>query len=143
MQEERERIPSSTALPQIRGERLERLFRAAPEHDEKTCSVCHRRKRSASSSYPINDEPRWLPKPGSSANPIREGKRVHSGEAFHFGDEKYISDIAARRGLPPQTVLARVLRELEDDFTHYKSYVPFTQTSTPMLTELALGYTSS
>ena len=25
--------------------------------------------------------------------------------------------------VPPQTVLARVLRELEDDFTHYKEYV--------------------
>jgi hypothetical protein len=25
--------------------------------------------------------------------------------------------------LPPQTVLARVLRELEDDFTHFKSLV--------------------
>ena len=25
--------------------------------------------------------------------------------------------------VPPQTVIARVLRELEDDFTHYKRYV--------------------
>jgi len=26
-----------------------------------------------------------------------------------------------REGLPPQTVVVRVIRELEDDFTHYKS----------------------
>lgn len=30
---------------------------------------------------------------------------------------------AGHEGLPPQTVLARVLRELEDDFTHYKRLV--------------------
>jgi hypothetical protein len=28
----------------------------------------------------------------------------------------------AHDGLPPQTVLAKVLRELEDDFTHYKRF---------------------
>jgi hypothetical protein len=27
--------------------------------------------------------------------------------------------------LPPQTVLTRVLRELEDDFGHYKAYILF------------------
>jgi hypothetical protein len=30
---------------------------------------------------------------------------------------------AQREGLPPQTVVARVIRELEDDFTHYKRLV--------------------
>ena len=28
-----------------------------------------------------------------------------------------------REGGPPQTVLMRVVRELEEDFTHYKGYV--------------------
>ena len=27
---------------------------------------------------------------------------------------------APKEGLPPQTVVTRVIRELEDDFTHYK-----------------------
>jgi hypothetical protein len=40
---------------------------------------------------------------------------------FCEGDERRIAEIAAQSGVPPQTILARVLRELEDDFTHYKS----------------------
>jgi len=45
---------------------------------------------------------------GPEAPRDSKGKRNHSN-----GRE--------REGLPPQTVLARVLRELEEDFTHYKS----------------------
>ena len=30
---------------------------------------------------------------------------------------------AKKEGLPPQTVVTRVIRELEDDFTHYKGFV--------------------
>jgi len=38
-----------------------------------------------------------------------------------FGNKTYRWKRCVERGmLPPQTVLARVLRELEDDFTHYK-----------------------
>ena len=37
-----------------------------------------------------------------------------------------------RDGLPPQTVLARVLRELEDDFTHYKRFVVCAPLSIPV-----------
>jgi hypothetical protein len=48
----------------------------------------------------------------------REGKRREPGD----GDVNY--EAAARKaGLPPQTVVARVIRELEDDFTHYKRYL--------------------
>ncbi|KAF8630896.1 hypothetical protein AX17_005254 [Amanita inopinata Kibby_2008] len=32
-----------------------------------------------------------------------------------------VHDMARSSGLPPQTVVTRVIRELEDDFTHYKS----------------------
>lgn len=110
-QQAHERTPSPTNLPQIRGERLERLFRATPEHDEQKCGVCHRKKKR--SRQPSSSKPARLPK----------GEDPEKEAAWTFGDEKYISGVAARRGLPPQTVLARVLRELEDDFTHYKAYV--------------------
>lgn len=114
-------------MPQIRGERLERLFHAAPAHNERTCGVCHRRKRSSkhhSSSHPHRRH--------SSARQhhhqeedVEEEERLLDGDAgecqFVNGDERFIADIARRRGIPPQTVLARVLRELEDDFTHYKA----------------------
>jgi hypothetical protein len=46
---------------------------------------------------------------GPEAPRDSKGKRNHSN-----GRE--------REGLPPQTVLARVLRELEEDFTHYKRF---------------------
>ncbi|KAF5340634.1 hypothetical protein D9611_007389 [Ephemerocybe angulata] len=36
-------------------------------------------------------------------------------------DPSYFRRVASRAGLPPQTVAMRVIRELEDDFTHYKS----------------------
>jgi hypothetical protein len=35
----------------------------------------------------------------------------------------FLNGDAKNDRLPPQTVLVRVLRELEDDFTHYKGYV--------------------
>jgi hypothetical protein len=37
----------------------------------------------------------------------------------------FLNGDAKNDRLPPQTVLVRVLRELEDDFTHYKGYVLF------------------
>ncbi|KAG8835154.1 hypothetical protein FRC17_005012 [Serendipita sp. 399] len=125
----REGAGSPVALPQIRGERLERLFHAAPAHNEKTCTVCHRRKRSTSSGRRYASHSARSHRKRQSA---QEQMDVHGDEQgldadmqevapFLDGDEQYISEIAARRGIPPQTVLARVLRELEDDFTHYKS----------------------
>lgn len=97
--------PLSPALPQIRGERLEQLFYAAPEHNSRTCRVCHRRRRT--------DGPTSVG-PTVPTNADGEVK-------FCAGDERRIAEIAKQSGVPPQTVLARVLRELEDDFTHYKS----------------------
>jgi hypothetical protein len=38
-------------------------------------------------------------------------------------DDVNYETIARKAGLPPQTVVARVIRELEDDFTHYKRYL--------------------
>jgi hypothetical protein len=121
---------TSTAVPpQIRGERLERLFRSAPEHDEKTCGVCHRRKRASSAELRIMDEFKTLPKHSENRTAKTKAGNMeatqHHEDRFRSGDEQYIAEIAVRRGLPPQTVLARVIRELEDDFTHYKSWVPF------------------
>jgi len=38
-------------------------------------------------------------------------------------DPSHWRQAGRKHGLPPQTVVARVIRELEDDFTHYKRYV--------------------
>jgi hypothetical protein len=94
--------PHNSSFPQIRGDRLERLFFAAPEHDRERCRACHRRKKAKGDGREeeLRVDAEWL----------------RQRFATRHGDEER---------LPPQTVLARVLRELEDDFTHYKSYVPF------------------
>jgi len=124
---ERQRVASpssSSALPQIRGERLERLFYAAPEHNSRTCGVCHRRRRAGHGHTGSSSSP-TAPKPIPVS--IGAGVSVDVGAdgdiKFGEGDERRITEIAAQSGVPPQTILARVLRELEDDFTHYKSYV--------------------
>jgi hypothetical protein len=59
----------------------------------------------------------------STRNAGRRDVKDASDDEVRFldGDERFIREIATRRGLPPQTVLARVIRELEDDFSHYKS----------------------
>ncbi|RPD54654.1 hypothetical protein L226DRAFT_90071 [Lentinus tigrinus ALCF2SS1-7] len=116
---------ADTPFPQIRGARLERLFFSAPEHHAETCTMCHRRRRRR----PVEVE--------QAAEWVQEHSRMHQ---YHdeeseecFAEEPDVRE-RERRGypaksardrmddrVPPQTVLARVLRELEDDFAHYKS----------------------
>lgn len=115
-------------FPQIRGERLERLFFSAPDHNVKSCNVCNRRKRSHADR--VNGKrPSWLlSRLAADMKSRLPGVGVDGDdEGFAQGLEEEI--IARERRLqerdrdPPQTVLMRVVRELEDDFTHYKGYV--------------------
>ncbi|KAL5501627.1 hypothetical protein ACEPAH_8887 [Sanghuangporus vaninii] len=113
---------AASPFPQIRGERLERLFFSAPAHNEKTCRVCHRHLRPGT----IEDEfdfPSWLPP--------RKRVKIDQGDdrvRHVMYDDKSEDEYQTQKNrapfsedrLPPQTVLARVLRELEDDFTHFK-----------------------
>ena len=125
----RERQPTGeTPFPQIRGARLERMFFSAPEHNAKTCTVCHRRGHHEATQRPL-----WYP-----ASKGRKVTVVDAGEEDEGFEEGSIADGERGQGatinldfldkgsrsdnLPPQTVLVRVLRELEDDFTHYKGY---------------------
>lgn len=114
--------PLPAPFPQIRGGRLEQLFFSAPEHNANTCTVCHRKNRRPESSS-------WIPRRKSQN--MRTGvEEAEEDEGFVEGPEARDSkgkekqtDGRDREHLPPQTVLARVLRELEDDFTHYKRFV--------------------
>ncbi|GJJ15770.1 hypothetical protein Clacol_010048 [Clathrus columnatus] len=101
--------PSNPVFTEIRGSRMERLFFAAPEHNKMTCHVCHRRKRRG---YELAQE--------------------HSPEEEHLlkaylrtkGADREWKAPAEQHGngrVPPQTILTRVLHELEDDFSHYKA----------------------
>ncbi|KZP31422.1 hypothetical protein FIBSPDRAFT_849381 [Athelia psychrophila] len=130
------RAPKSTAaeqgspsapFPQIRGGHLEKLFFSAPEHNAKTCTVCHRRGRGGANSQS------WAAKKHDRNTRARvddaddegfvEGPEHTDAKDKHHqhADPSRWARDAGNEGLPPQTVLARVLRELEDDFTHYKS----------------------
>ena len=123
----------STPFPEIRGGHLERLFFSAPEHNAKTCNVCHRRsKRPQSPSWiprqrvvvedPEGDEDEGFAEgPDVPRVPRDKGKR-REHVTFSQNPRQWRQD-GSREGLPPQTVLAKVLRELEDDFTHYKGLV--------------------
>jgi len=118
-------------FPQIRGAQLERMFFSAPEHNSKTCTVCNRRRYREAAPRPL-----WYPASKGHNVTVADVNDKDEG----FGEGSVIED-GALRGcavnldflngdaqndhLPPQTVLVRVLRELEDDFTHYKGWVLF------------------
>ncbi|KAI0819182.1 hypothetical protein BC628DRAFT_1333636 [Trametes gibbosa] len=114
------------AFPQIRGTHMERLFFSAPEHNADTCTMCHRRRRRQPE---VERATSWLKE--RARNP-RGGPATDEDEGYAEGPEGgqdvHVHDQARNAyarfeddRVPPQTVLARVLRELEDDFTHYKS----------------------
>lgn len=119
-------------FPQIRGAQLERMFFSAPEHNSKTCTVCNRRRSRETVSRPL-----WYPASKghnvtvADANDEDEG--FGEGSVIGGGEGRktrgaavnldFLNGDAKNDRLPPQTVLVRVLRELEDDFTHYKGYV--------------------
>ncbi|KAL1752422.1 hypothetical protein FB107DRAFT_265516 [Schizophyllum commune] len=139
-------------FPQIRGARLERLFFSAPDHNQHTCTVCDRRRRSKGSKHDADrqhehddghrhgdDDHR---RATVDAEDSRSANADSDDEGFAEASEEEATSPAAgddrvrqafdwakegkNKGLPPQTVLARVIRELEDDFTHYKGvYVEF------------------
>jgi hypothetical protein len=135
-----------TPFPQIRGERLERLFFSAPEHNAKTCTVCYRRRDRDRPSSPSWVKHRQHQRPQAEEEEedeedegFAEGSDDVPGPAESKGKQRdvgqgqghvtfsenpaYWRQAGQKEGLPPQTVVMRVIRELEDDFTHYKRCV--------------------
>ena len=124
-----------TPFPQIRGARLERLFFAAPEHNVNTCSVCHRRRRREPHSDDEQQARDWLRRRSDAlhrATVTIDARNGPQESARHTANTDFPKNpphngtndgASSDPRLPPQTVLARVLRELEDDFTHYKRFV--------------------
>jgi hypothetical protein len=148
-----------TPFPRIRGEHLERLFFSVPEHNAKTCGVCYRKRDrryiGASSSWtkPASrsqhkealrekhgghdegsvDEVRGNTAPSWGR---RKGK-LRDQDAFLEDPEHLRNNVGKNQGLPPQTVVTRVIRELEGDFTHYKRLVAPILTFNMNFTELS------
>lgn len=112
-----------TPFPQIRGSRMERLFFSAPEHNARTCTVCHRRRRGGQQRRVYLKEDGRHREKEDEEEAVKtylhnQGKR---GNRERRNGADFEVDVEEK--LPPQTVLARVLRELEDDFSHYKACV--------------------
>lgn len=130
--------PAEAPFPQIRGEYLEKLFFSAPDHNADTCTVCNRRARAAA----VRQQ--------RKAATWSAGRRPHF-EAEDEGFAEGAEEMRAKKGkeragedrLPPQTVLTKVLRELEDDFTHYKGYVSAVFCPLSVFDSRVVGSTSS
>ena len=136
--QERLQDEPETPFPQIRGEHLERLFFSAPEHNAKTCTVCYRRRHRPGSSpwlYPRKgvhaqnaaeqqEEDEGFGEGSDEATDMDRVTRDNKGKQRDYvifsKDPGHWRQAGRKEGLPPQTVVARVIRELEDDFTHYK-----------------------
>ncbi|CAE6446686.1 unnamed protein product [Rhizoctonia solani] len=115
--------PPTPPFPRIRGAQLERLFFSAPEHNEQTCTTCCRRRHARASRDDRHEAGRVRER--ERAN-WRLGGRVGArededeGYARSEGEDDLPVEIDPARP-PPQTVLVKVVRELEDDFAHYKA----------------------
>lgn len=143
---------TETPFPQIRGAYLEKLFFSAPEHNENTCTVCHRRRRAGVGAEPQRAgtwrKNGWTGLGRTNAAVDDEGFAEGSDDAYVGHDGvRFAADKGKQREradqqdcVPPQTVLARVLRELEDDFTHYKGYVLNVSFHSTSLFMTILGY---
>lgn len=105
-------------FPQIRGEYLEKLFFSAPDHNADTCTVCNRRARAAAAR-----QQRKVATWSAGCRPYLEAEDEGFAEGVEEAHAKKGKQRTDEDRLPPQTVLTKVLRELEDDFTHYKGYV--------------------
>ncbi|KAF9523879.1 hypothetical protein CPB83DRAFT_647159 [Crepidotus variabilis] len=132
-------IEPETPFPRIRGEHLEKLFFSAPEHNAKTCTVCYRRRNrphemaSPWSKAAFNtqhrpnreqatqDDEGYCGSEGVDDQKVGHDKGKQREHVVFSTDPSHWQAAGAKHGLPPQTMLTRVIRELEDDFTHYKS----------------------
>lgn len=118
---------NATPFPHVRGSRMERLFFAAPQHDTRTCRLCHKRRPLVAATNSVEARHVWgLDRSVSRGGPESVGGFMGHGrgsEPEQAPNPPSVTDLPDQEKLPPQTVLTRVLRELEDDFTHYKAFV--------------------
>jgi hypothetical protein len=113
-----------TPFPRIRGAQLERLFFAAPDvHDATTCRNCQRGAMPDAPGHGAGGPtPGWLR--GAKVRdmaPVTNGGSLKGKTRFAVDEQ----ETAAEDKMSPQVALVQVVRELEDDFTHYKRYVAF------------------
>ncbi|KAG6336271.1 hypothetical protein ID866_2825 [Astraeus odoratus] len=131
-------MTSSTPFPRISVD-LERLFFSTSRHSTNGCRTCKDRR---SHGHVKEDGPPRKPcilseagkegneEDGLEASPLLKVHSTCGDNEASIEEGLSVEDILERMDrnggvlkpddIPPQTVLARVLRELEDEFTHYK-----------------------
>ncbi|KAF7314173.1 AAA family ATPase [Mycena kentingensis (nom. inval.)] len=117
-------VEPDAPFPQIRGDRLERLFFNAPEHNERTCTVCCRKQRRKPETWLTaghDDDEGFVEGDDEFELVDRVRREKRDGKKREVVEDGDFNAAAKKKGLPPQTLVAHVIRDLEDDFVHYKS----------------------
>jgi len=123
-----------TPFPQIRGTHLEKLFFSAPEHDKRTCNVCQRRGPGEGDWLLSRSRTMMVTKKAKKMRKTKGLQRDQTNSIMTMvlawaskekGREDAVNtmEVESEGGLIAKTVVARVIRELEDDFTCYKGLV--------------------
>lgn len=114
-------------FPRIRSGRLENLFFSAPKHNSGTCTRCNNHlahvgsHRFANTKTTRPNQGRAPPLGRQGLNEqVKDDSLVPEAKSFEADGVDLYEAIFQGDRLPPQTVLTRVLRELEEEFTHHK-----------------------
>lgn len=136
---------SNPPFPRISAD-LERMFFSSARHNTNACRMC-RDRRSRCHAKEAGAQ-RDKQKGESDGGELSDVSNSPGRDDAAIADEgPSIEDLLERMNrneylrpsdIPPQTILSRVLREMEDEFTHYKEYVACLQilyriTQTPTL----------
>lgn len=130
---------SSPPFPKISSERMERLFFSMPRHNTTSCRMCkghhhshHNDARRDNPETPDDDSHEDKDEgfdDGSEPRTRPDHPRVPGRGMGRTCTIEEILERMDRNGgrlrpgdVPPQTVLARVIGELEDEFAHFREY---------------------
>ncbi|KIJ60268.1 hypothetical protein HYDPIDRAFT_117349 [Hydnomerulius pinastri MD-312] len=141
LQDGKGKAEGAPPFPRINSERMERLFFSAPRHNTNACRMCKGRRSHCHADAPREEGGRRRARVVAHGEHqddegFDEGANPRPASAMAREDDEGIEEASVvedviermdRNGgtlkpgdVPPQTVLARVIRELEDEFTHYK-----------------------
>lgn len=129
---------SNPPFPRIGSERMERLFFSVPRHNTTSCRMCKGHHHSHRNGVHRDDHEAPNDRHEDRDEGFDEGieprpEAVHPRETGRgIGRTYTIEEILERMDknggtlrpgdVPPQTVLARVVGELEDEFAHFREY---------------------
>ncbi|KAI9568343.1 hypothetical protein HD554DRAFT_2328652 [Boletus coccyginus] len=125
-------VESNPPFPKISSERMERLFFSAPRHNATSCRMCkgHHHAHGAPNHAVPNDHHEDKDEgfdEGVEPRPQHDHPReTGRGIGRTYTIEEILERMDRNGGtlrpgdIPPQTVLARVIGELEDEFAHFR-----------------------